>query len=76
MYSKGSPQYVQIDFHRQVNPQQLRMTFQGGFAGKNCLLLGTVYVGYNGAFMKPLINEGECGTGALLGWYMQQSHPL
>lgn len=37
---EGSPQFVQIDFHRQVIPKQLRMTFQGGFAGKTCLLLG------------------------------------
>merc|ERR1712086_483468 len=37
---QGSPQFVQIDFGRQVSPKQLLMTFQGGFAGKDCLLLG------------------------------------
>ena len=40
VHEQGSPQFVQIDFGRRVRPKQLLMTFQGGFAGRDCLLLG------------------------------------
>eukprot|EP00038_Savillea_parva_P029654 m.72536 g.72536 ORF g.72536 m.72536 type:complete len:148 (+) comp8789_c0_seq2:113-556(+) len=38
---QGSPQFIDLDFTRPVNPAALRLMFQGGFAGKECELVGT-----------------------------------
>eukprot|EP00039_Didymoeca_costata_P023745 m.8084 g.8084 ORF g.8084 m.8084 type:complete len:146 (-) comp3838_c0_seq1:179-616(-) len=38
---QGEPQFVHLDFGKKVIPEQLQIMFQGGFVGKECLILGT-----------------------------------
>ena len=38
---QGSPQSVQLEFPHDVQIQELRIQFQGGFAGKTCWIEGT-----------------------------------
>ncbi|KAJ3071489.1 Nuclear receptor 2C2-associated protein, partial [Quaeritorhiza haematococci] len=37
----GSPQWISLEFPSAITPTQLKVTFQGGFAGKECTLLGS-----------------------------------
>jgi len=38
--NQGSPQYVIFDFPELVKVEKVSIMFQGGFAGKDCALLG------------------------------------
>ena len=40
--SQGTPQHVTLGFPSPVRPSELKLTFQGGFAGKKCTLLGAL----------------------------------
>ena len=40
LYCQGSPQWIQIDFERLVTVEEIHLQFQGGFAGRECLIEG------------------------------------
>ncbi|CAG8476083.1 13407_t:CDS:2 [Ambispora leptoticha] len=37
---QGTPQFIIVDFHRPVKLHEIRIMFQGGFAGKKCSVYG------------------------------------
>ena len=66
---QGSPQYVVIDFGRQVVPTALSIMFQGGFAGVD----GTVELGPALDAMTPLLPLADVADSNVLQTFALQS---